>query len=87
MVCSKVALSVYTKHHTLTHFFHAKKIKSKGLKIATLATVVRLRAGHGRGENSPASESVGKELRVFFSQEIQAIFHIENWTGLDPAFL
>ena len=26
-------------------------------------------------------------LRVIFSQEIQAIFHIENLTGLDPAFL
>ena len=45
-------------------FFHAKKIKSKGSKIATSATVVRLHAGHGRGENSPASESVVKELNI-----------------------
>ena len=63
LVCSKVALSVDTKHHTLTHFFHAKKINSKGPKIATSAMVVRLSSGHGRGENSPASESVGKELK------------------------
>ena len=83
MVCSKVALSVHTKHHTLTYFFHAKKIKSKGPKIATSATVVRLRAGHGRGENSPASESVVKELTevpavpewpYFFSPLIEFIF-------------
>ena len=33
--------------------------------MATSATFVRLRAGHGRGENSPASESVGKESKPF----------------------
>ena len=60
----KVALSVDTKHHTPTHFFHAKKINSKGPKIATSATVVRLHAGHSKGENSTVGESVGKELIV-----------------------
>ena len=38
-------------------------MKLTSVKIATSATVVRLRAGHLRGENSLGSRYVVKELR------------------------
>ena len=48
------------------------KIKLKSVETATLATVSRPRAGHLRGENSPNSRYVIKELSTVKAAALSA---------------
>ena len=59
LICFDVAVSRDSKYHA-SAILHVL-VKLKSVKMATSATVVRLHAGHVRGETSPGSRYVMKE--------------------------
>ena len=70
LICSGVAVSCDTKYHTPA-IVQVLIYTTENVKIATLATVVRLCADHFKGGNSPSSKYVMKELMVsFFCEDL-----------------